>query len=97
MYKMKLKPKQTIYLAIGKNISACEVVGVYAHCTYLRCDNISWTVPAFESRGFYGIGQKQELVVLFLRQWWHYYPAIIIEILRIKASDIKTKLTPKNK
>ena len=65
MYKMKLKPKQTIYLAIGKNISACEVVGVYAHCTYLRCDNISWTVPAFESRGFYGIGQKQELVGFF--------------------------------
>lgn len=96
---MKLKAKQTIYLALGKNISIAEVIAVYTHCTYLRCNGKSWTVPAFVSCGFYGKGKEQitELDLLFLRQWWHYYPAIITEHIRIKASDIKTKLTPKNK
>lgn len=88
---MKLRAKQTIYLAIGKNISICEVVGVYAHCTYLRCNNISWTVPTFQNRGFYGIGQRQQLTVLFLRNWWHYYPAMICEYLRIKYTKLCKK------
>ncbi len=83
---MKLKPKSTIYLAIGKNISSCEVIGIYTHCTYLRSNNISWTLPEFENRGFYGRARRQNLVVLFLKKWWHYYPAMICEYFRNKIT-----------
>lgn len=86
---MKLKANQFIYIAQGENISICTVIGQYLHCTYVRCGINSRTLPVLISRGFYGVGYDTNsgTRTLFLRQWWHYYFAIICEYIRIKLTN----------
>lgn len=89
-YAMKIKTKQKLYIAQGENISVAEIIGIYTHCTYVRCGTRSTTVPTFINRRFYGVGYDESgNRTLFLKNWWHYYPATITENIRKKLTHQK--------
>lgn len=73
-----------IYLAIGNRISTCEVVGFRSYCTELKSGDL-YIRSVRPSKGlFYGFGYDSDGTrCLFLRKWWHYYFAVIIEKIRL--------------
>ena len=97
---MILVENETIYIAQGKLLSLCKVLGVYTHCTYLSYGLKRMAIPPFISRGFYGISieKKTGETTLFLRKWWHYFPAKAAEYIRtIKIFRKKNERVSSNK
>ncbi|MDR1459222.1 MAG: hypothetical protein LBI60_03305 [Bacteroidales bacterium] len=82
-----MKTGDKIYLTVGNNISFCEVVGFLDYCTELKSGNFHIRAAKYHQGLFYGYGYNNGITKqarnLFLKKWWHYYPAIICERIRV--------------
>jgi len=83
-----MKKGDKIYLFINDRVSTCEIVEFYSSFTELKIDNKRLVVPKYHKGLFYGYGYECDNRYLFIKKLWHYYPAVIIEKIRIKFVSI---------
>jgi hypothetical protein len=85
-----MKAGDKIYLAVGNSISFCEVVGFRDYCTELKSGDFPIIAARYYQGLFYGFGYSgmtKRVRHLFLKKWWHYYPAVICERIRVNMPD----------
>jgi len=84
---LSMKAGDKIYLATNNNLSFCEVIGFRSYCTELKGGNLHIRAARYNQGLFYGFGYDglvEQTRCLFLKKWWHYYPAVICEKIRLK-------------
>lgn len=82
-----MKSGDKIYWMVGDCITFCEVYKVASNHTLLLVNGKMIKTVKCRNGLFYGFNYSNGVRYLFLRKFWHFYPACVFEFVRDLLPD----------